>query len=246
MCRVAVVLRRSQSGQDVQRVPVQQDHSSAGLRVDRTPYGRGQAIQYGSTSVLRSQAGAGQAIPDGLLHANPCAHVTLLTRADGGRLHDIVGRRGGGPGAVPHGGSNFPLFDAMQWPYDVAVHVTAWTGLRAAELAGLQIGELELPPENRPTLPARSTDVVRCLRSTALSQRVSGSRVVARGRCSRRSAQRICPPLRGRQHQCDGRTGSRRPDCCRVQRPADTGRLDRFYQPLNLYPLLTLLGYLSA
>lgn len=31
----------------------------------------------------------------------------------------------------------------MPWPYNVLVHLAAWSGLRAAELAGLQIGDVE-------------------------------------------------------------------------------------------------------
>lgn len=45
------------------------------------------------------------------------------------------------------------LVEATPWPNNVTVHVAAWNDLRAAELAGLQIGDLELPPENRPNAP---------------------------------------------------------------------------------------------
>ena len=37
------------------------------------------------------------------------------------------------------------LVAATPWPYNVLVHVAAWAGLRAAELAGLQVGDVELP-----------------------------------------------------------------------------------------------------
>ena len=36
------------------------------------------------------------------------------------------------------------LVEATPWPYSVLVHVAAWAGLRAAELAGLQVGDLNL------------------------------------------------------------------------------------------------------
>ncbi|MCV7051859.1 tyrosine-type recombinase/integrase [Mycobacterium heidelbergense] len=37
------------------------------------------------------------------------------------------------------------LVDATPWPCSVLVHLAAWSGLRAAELAGLQVGDVELP-----------------------------------------------------------------------------------------------------
>lgn len=37
------------------------------------------------------------------------------------------------------------LVAATPWPYNVYVHMTAWAGLRVAELAGLQAGDVELP-----------------------------------------------------------------------------------------------------
>lgn len=37
------------------------------------------------------------------------------------------------------------LVEATPWPYNVLVHVAAWAGLRAAELAGLQVGDVDLP-----------------------------------------------------------------------------------------------------
>ncbi len=48
------------------------------------------------------------------------------------------------------------LVDATPWPCAVMVHLAAWSGLRAAELAGLQVGDVELPdaPIN-PNAPAK-------------------------------------------------------------------------------------------
>jgi len=37
------------------------------------------------------------------------------------------------------------LTTSTPWPYSAMVHVAAWAGLRAAELAGLQVGDVELP-----------------------------------------------------------------------------------------------------
>jgi len=36
------------------------------------------------------------------------------------------------------------LIDATPWPYNVLVHVAVWTGLRSGELAGLQVGDVDL------------------------------------------------------------------------------------------------------
>ena len=48
------------------------------------------------------------------------------------------------------------LVAATPWPYNVLVHVAAWAGLRAAELAGLQVGDVELPePTLNPNAPTR-------------------------------------------------------------------------------------------
>lgn len=38
------------------------------------------------------------------------------------------------------------LIMATPWPYNVLVHTAAWAGLRAGELAGLTVGDVELPP----------------------------------------------------------------------------------------------------
>ncbi|WP_373159572.1 hypothetical protein [Mycobacterium marinum] len=49
------------------------------------------------------------------------------------------------------------LVDATPWPCAVMVHLAAWSGLRAAELAGLCVGGVELPERsinpNSPTKP---------------------------------------------------------------------------------------------
>ena len=38
----------------------------------------------------------------------------------------------------------FALTDATPWPYSVMVHLAGWSGLRAGELAGLQVGDVVL------------------------------------------------------------------------------------------------------
>ena len=48
------------------------------------------------------------------------------------------------------------LVDATPWPYNVHVHLAAWAGLRAAELAGLQVSDIVLPKvSSNPNAPAR-------------------------------------------------------------------------------------------
>lgn len=37
------------------------------------------------------------------------------------------------------------LVHATPWPYNVLIHVAAWAGLRAAELGGLTIANVEVP-----------------------------------------------------------------------------------------------------
>ena len=49
------------------------------------------------------------------------------------------------------------LVAATPWPYNVMVHVAAWSGLRAAELAGLQVGDVDLPdPPLNPNASAKT------------------------------------------------------------------------------------------
>lgn len=48
------------------------------------------------------------------------------------------------------------LVAATPWPYNVLVHVAAWAGLRAGGLAGLQVGDVDLPdPPLNPNAPAK-------------------------------------------------------------------------------------------
>ena len=48
------------------------------------------------------------------------------------------------------------LVDATPWPYNVTVHLAAWAGLRAAELCGLQVCDVQVPePTLNPNAPAK-------------------------------------------------------------------------------------------
>ncbi|OBA71680.1 integrase [Mycolicibacterium elephantis] len=94
-----------------------------------------------------------QAVADGRLAANPAEYVKIPTES---------GRHGGKPGVVDDP-SQFltaaqvaALVGATPWPYNVLVHVAAWSGLRAAELGGLQVGDVELPEVNlNPSVPSK-------------------------------------------------------------------------------------------
>jgi integrase len=90
-----------------------------------------------------------QAVADGRLATNPADYVKLPTE-------------GGNPGVVddPAQFLTAPqvsaLVAATPWPYNVMVHVAAWSGLRAAELAGLQVGDVILPsPSLNPNAPTK-------------------------------------------------------------------------------------------
>jgi hypothetical protein len=83
-----------------------------------------------------------QAVVDGRLAKNPAEHVKLPTERS---------TKGNKPGVVDDPAQFLTaqqvsvLVDATPWPCNVLVHVAAWGGLRAAELAGLTVGNVELP-----------------------------------------------------------------------------------------------------
>jgi integrase len=83
-----------------------------------------------------------QAVVDGRLAKNPAGHIKLPTERS---------RKGGQVGIVDDPAQFLTpaqvsaLVAATPWPYNVVVHVAAWAGLRAAELGGLTIGNVELP-----------------------------------------------------------------------------------------------------
>lgn len=83
-----------------------------------------------------------QAVLDGRLMTNPADHVKLPSERK---------LTGGTPGVVDDpdmfltAAQVAALEAATPWPYSVMVHLAAWSGLRAAELAGLQVGDVELP-----------------------------------------------------------------------------------------------------
>lgn len=94
-----------------------------------------------------------QAVADRRLTVNPADHVKLPSERSAA---------GGTPGVVDDpemfltAQQVAALVDATPWPCSVMVHTAAWSGLRAAELADLQVGDVELPerPIN-PNAPAK-------------------------------------------------------------------------------------------
>ena len=90
-----------------------------------------------------------QAVVDSRITVNPADHVKLPTERTA---------NGGTPGVVDDP-SQFlsaqqvqALTESTPYPFDVYVHLAAWSGLRAGELAGLQIQDVEIP--DLPTKPA--------------------------------------------------------------------------------------------
>jgi len=79
----------------------------------------------------------GQAVADGLIDSNPADYVKLPTDYTTGTaaVHDVDGQ-------YLTAAQVEALTDAMPWPLNVYVHLAAWSGLRAGELAGLQVGDV--------------------------------------------------------------------------------------------------------
>ncbi|UQC06987.2 tyrosine-type recombinase/integrase [Mycobacterium intracellulare] len=94
-----------------------------------------------------------QAVVDGRLAKSPAVHIKLPTETgtNGGQVGVVVDRA---MFLTPAKVS--ALVDATPWPYNILVHVAAWAGLRAAELGGLTIANVELPdPPLNPNAPAK-------------------------------------------------------------------------------------------
>lgn len=104
-----------------------------------------------------------QAVVDRRLEVSPADHVKLPgpRRRKGTQPTIAVESRSytpgvNSPGSTPraHGSTEDAAFltadqieyltDATPWPYNVLVRMAAWTGLHSGELAGLQIGDIDL------------------------------------------------------------------------------------------------------
>jgi integrase len=80
------------------------------------------------------------AVADGRLDANPADYVKLPTDHNTGHVRAVDD-----PAMFLSAAQVRSLAEATAWPYNVMVHLAAWSGLRAAELAGLRVGDLTLP-----------------------------------------------------------------------------------------------------
>jgi integrase len=95
-----------------------------------------------------------QAVADNKIAASPADHV---------KIPGEHSANGGKPGVVDDPAQFLSaaqvsaLVTATPWPYNVLVHVAAWGGLRAAELGGLQIGDVVIPPKQlNPNAPPKT------------------------------------------------------------------------------------------
>jgi integrase len=104
----------------------------------------------------------GQAVVDGRLAANPADYVKLPTE------HNTNAQPA--PAQFLTAAEVSALVAATPWPYNIYVHVAAWAGLRAAELCGLTVGDVDLPnlaAALAPYAPANKPGVLRVERSVA-------------------------------------------------------------------------------
>ena len=93
----------------------------------------------------------GQAVADGRLDANPADYVELPTDHNTGN-----GTAVDDPEKYLTAAQVTALVAATPWPFNVMVHVAAWTGVRAGEMAGLCVGDVEVPPAAiNPNAPVR-------------------------------------------------------------------------------------------
>jgi integrase len=85
-----------------------------------------------------------QAVADGRLTGNPADYVKLPTDHNTGHVRAVDD-----PAMFLTPTQVAALVAATPWPFSVATHLAAWSGLRAAELAGLRVGDVTL---SKPTI----------------------------------------------------------------------------------------------
>ena len=152
-----------------------------------------------------------QAVVDGRLAKNPAEYVKLPT---GDRHQGRQGRRSRGPGQFLTPAQVSALVDATPWPYNVLVHVAAWAGLRAAELGGLTIANVELPdPPLNPNAPAKP-GVLRVQQAA----RANGAAIEYGPLKTKQSYRRV--PLTAETHRVAARLPRPAPTRRRTRRPA--------------------------
>ncbi|WP_145043231.1 tyrosine-type recombinase/integrase [Mycobacteroides abscessus] len=112
-----------------------------------------------------------QAVVDRKIAANPADYVKIPgEQSANGSKPGIVDD----PAQFLSAAQVSALVSATPWPYNVLVHTAAWVGLRAAELGGLQVGDVTLPPKSlNPNAPAKggSLRVTRTARAIGAEMR---------------------------------------------------------------------------
>ena len=98
-----------------------------------------------------------QSTADNRIMVNPAVHVKLPNERSA---------TGGSPGVVDDPNQFVTalqvsaLVDATPWPFDVYVHLAAWSGLRAGELAGLQVDDVPQTFQQTPLKPGQRHESV--------------------------------------------------------------------------------------
>ncbi|BBZ29474.1 hypothetical protein MMAD_37690 [Mycolicibacterium madagascariense] len=92
-----------------------------------------------------------QAVADGRLDTNPADYVKLPTDHNTGHVRAVDD-----PAMFLTPVQVASLVAATPWPFSVTTHLAAWSGLRAAELAGLRVGDVHVPkPSINPNAAAK-------------------------------------------------------------------------------------------
>ncbi|ULN33405.1 site-specific integrase [Mycolicibacterium smegmatis] len=92
-----------------------------------------------------------QAVVDGRLDANPAMYVKLPTDHNTGHVRAVDD-----PAMFLTPVQVAALVAATPWPFSVTTYLAAWSGLRAAELAGLRVGDVHVPKSSlNPNAPAK-------------------------------------------------------------------------------------------
>lgn len=98
----------------------------------------------------------GQAVQDNKLPANPADYMKLPTDHNSGGAMVVDD-----PAMFLTSAQVSALVTATPWPYNLLVHLAAWSGLRAAELVGLQVGDLALPAHHQPQRAREAGELAR-------------------------------------------------------------------------------------
>jgi len=92
-----------------------------------------------------------QAVVDGRLPVNPADYVKLPTDHNTGHFRAVDD-----PAMFLTPTQITALVASTPWPFSITTHLAAWSGLRAAELSGLRVGDVTLPsPSPTPNAPVK-------------------------------------------------------------------------------------------